>query len=176
MPAIFEKLNIQQKKGILDNFSLERMFRSNQSKKTISKSGIRVSGVDSMMISLAGCCTPVPGDPIVGFITKGQGVKVHRTDCVNIKNETKRLITVEWDEERKEGKYEVKLYILFLKSLFLDFSCTQYVQLMSLLKLSQSHIPLNILLKLSFYLSPFILSISFRFLFSLSSYFIWRLW
>ena len=112
MPAIFEKLNIQQKKGILDNFSLERMFKSNQSKKTISKSGIRVSGVDSMMISLAGCCTPVPGDPIVGFITKGQGVKVHRTDCVNIKNETKRLINVEWDEDRKEGKYEVKLYIL----------------------------------------------------------------
>ena len=111
LAAVFERLNVQ-KRGLLDGFNLDRVFRNTQVKKTVSKSGIRVSGVESMMISLAGCCAPVPGDDIVGFITKGQGVKVHRKDCINIKNETKRLIHVEWDEERKEGKYEVRLYIL----------------------------------------------------------------
>lgn len=110
LAAVFEKLNM--KKGILDNFNLDRLFKAQPTKKGFSKSGIRVAGVDSMMISLAGCCTPVPGDDIVGFITKGQGIKVHRKDCVNMRNETKRLISVEWDDSRVEGKYEVKLYIM----------------------------------------------------------------
>lgn len=110
LPAIFEKLNLQ-KRGILDGFNLDRIFKASP-KRSFSKSGIRVAGVDSMMINLAGCCSPVPGDTIVGFISKGQGIKVHRADCANIKNETKRLIPVEWDTEFPEGKYEVKLYIL----------------------------------------------------------------
>jgi len=110
LPAIFEKLNLQ-KRGILEGFNLDRIFKSSP-KRSFSKSGIRVAGVDSMMINLAGCCSPVPGDIIVGFISKGQGIKVHRADCSNIKNETKRLIPVEWDTEFPEGKYEVKLYIL----------------------------------------------------------------
>lgn len=111
IPVVFEKLNMQRR-SILDGFNLERIFKVQAQKKTISRSGIKVRGVDGMKIALAGCCSPVPGDEIIGYITKGQGVKVHRTDCINVKNETKRLIDVEWDDAFPEGKYEVKLYIL----------------------------------------------------------------
>lgn len=111
LASVFEKLNLQ-KKGLLEGFNLDRLFRTQPVKKSFSKSGIRVAGVDSMMIALAGCCSPVPGDEIIGFISKGQGIKVHRTDCINIKNETKRLIPVEWDDAGAEGKYEVRLYIM----------------------------------------------------------------
>ncbi len=109
--VVFEKLNMQ-KRSLLDGFNLDRIFRPQTKRKSISKSGITVNGIDGIQIALAGCCSPVPGDEIVGYITKGQGVKVHRKDCVNIKNEMKRLIDVEWDEAFPEGKYEVKLYIL----------------------------------------------------------------
>ena len=111
VPVVFEKLNMQ-KRSILDGFNLDRIFRPQPQRKSISKSGITVNGIEGIQIALAGCCSPVPGDEIIGYITKGQGVKVHRKDCVNIKNETKRLIEVEWDEAFPEGKYEVKLYIL----------------------------------------------------------------
>ncbi len=109
--SVFEKLT-DSRKSLLDSLSLGKLFTKPQQKKTISKSGIRVSGVDSMMISLSGCCSPVYGDPIIGYITKGQGVKVHRIDCPNIVSETKRLIDVYWDEEFQSGKYEVQLQIL----------------------------------------------------------------
>lgn len=109
--AVFDKLTTY-KKSILDTMGLGKMFSKPQSNKTVSKSGIRVQGVDSMMISLAGCCSPVYGDPIIGYITKGKGVKVHRTDCPNIIHETKRLIDVYWDEDFDKGKYEVQLHIL----------------------------------------------------------------
>ena len=108
--ALFEKL-VDQRKNILD-LGLGRLFKPTPPKKTISKSGIKVAGVDSMMITLAQCCKPVYGDPIQGYITKGQGVKVHRSDCPNIINEHKRLIEVMWDETFDKGKYEVELSIL----------------------------------------------------------------
>jgi GTP diphosphokinase / guanosine-3',5'-bis(diphosphate) 3'-diphosphatase len=110
LSSVFERLNMG-KRSILEGFNFDRVFRT-QPKKTFSRSGIKIEGVESMMVSLAGCCAPVPGDDIVGFITKGQGVKVHRRDCINMRNETKRLIDVSWDEDRPDRKYEVKLYVL----------------------------------------------------------------
>ena len=82
-----------------------------EKKRYTSKLGIRVAGIDSIMISLAGCCNPVRGDDIVGFITKGSGIKVHRKDCPNIAKEEARIIDVEWDEDTADTKYEVTLYI-----------------------------------------------------------------
>jgi len=61
--------------------------------------GIIVKGVDDLWVKLARCCTPVPGDPIVGFITRGNGVSVHRADCVNVESlqqQPERIIDVEW--------------------------------------------------------------------------------
>jgi guanosine-3',5'-bis(diphosphate) 3'-pyrophosphohydrolase len=108
--ALFEKL-VVERKNILD-LGLGRLFKQAPPKKTISKSGIKVAGVDSMMITLSQCCKPVFGDPIIGYITKGQGVKVHRIDCPNIIKEKNRLIEVMWDEAFDKGKYEVELSIL----------------------------------------------------------------
>jgi GTP diphosphokinase / guanosine-3',5'-bis(diphosphate) 3'-diphosphatase len=64
-----------------------------------TENGIRVVGASDLLVKLAKCCTPVPGDPIMGFVTRGSGVSVHRTDCVNasdLKNQPERLIEVEW--------------------------------------------------------------------------------
>lgn len=108
--ALFEKL-VDQRKNLLD-LGLSRLFKPAPAKKVVSKSGVKVAGVDSMMITLSACCKPVYGDPIIGYITKGQGVKVHRQDCPNIVHETKRLIDVFWDETFDKGKYEVELMIL----------------------------------------------------------------
>ncbi|HXW36183.1 MAG TPA: bifunctional (p)ppGpp synthetase/guanosine-3',5'-bis(diphosphate) 3'-pyrophosphohydrolase [Acidimicrobiales bacterium] len=65
--------------------------------------GIYVEGIDDVMVRLSRCCTPVPGDEIVGFVTRGRGVSVHRADCSNAtalsSGEGERLIEVEWDRE-----------------------------------------------------------------------------
>jgi len=61
--------------------------------------GVIVKGVDDLWVKLARCCTPVPGDPIMGFVTRGSGVSVHREDCVNVPNlreSPEREVAVEW--------------------------------------------------------------------------------
>ncbi|WP_075982415.1 RelA/SpoT family protein [Bacillus massilinigeriensis] len=78
------------------------------------ESGVRVAGIDNLLIRLSRCCNPVPGDEIVGFITKGRGVSVHRADCPNIDSEDAkaRLIEVEWESgltTRKEYNVEIEI-------------------------------------------------------------------
>ena len=76
--------------------------------------GIYVEGLDDMMVHLARCCTPVPGDQIMGFVTQGRGVSVHRTDCSNAVALTtrskERLIDVEWDASG-EGVYRATIEV-----------------------------------------------------------------
>lgn len=78
------------------------------------ESGVRVSGIDNLLIRLSRCCNPVPGDEIVGFITKGRGVSVHRSDCPNINtgDAKERLIPVEWEtglNDRKEYNVDIEI-------------------------------------------------------------------
>lgn len=95
-----------------------------------SKSGIVVKGIADLSVRFSKCCSPLPGDEIVGFVTRGRGVSVHRTDCVNIINlpeiERARLIDAEWqaDETSVSEKYvaEIKIYANNRKSLLADIS------------------------------------------------------
>ncbi|NJP41734.1 bifunctional (p)ppGpp synthetase/guanosine-3',5'-bis(diphosphate) 3'-pyrophosphohydrolase [Oscillospiraceae bacterium HV4-5-C5C] len=91
-----------------------------------NSAGIIVAGMDNCLVYLSRCCSPVPGDPIIGFVTRGKGVAVHRKDCKNIANilaasadspeaseRASRLIDVYWDEEDVSDKtYQVELKIL----------------------------------------------------------------
>jgi guanosine-3',5'-bis(diphosphate) 3'-pyrophosphohydrolase len=80
--------------------------RRRSSGTSSSESGIRVVGASDLWVKLAKCCTPVPGDPIMGFVTRGAGVSVHRTDCVNaesLRSEPERLIDVEWAPTAKSS-------------------------------------------------------------------------
>ncbi|MET7640552.1 RelA/SpoT family protein [Streptomyces sp. NPDC005438] len=68
-------------------------------RSSASDPGVVVKGVDEVWVKLARCCTPVPGDPIIGFVTRGSGVSVHRADCVNVdalSREPERILDVEW--------------------------------------------------------------------------------
>lgn len=76
-----------------------------------SKSGVIVKGIGDVAVKFSKCCSPVPGDEIIGFVTKGRGVTIHRTDCINIINLTEderhRLIETEWAENAKEENGDV---------------------------------------------------------------------
>lgn len=103
-----------QKRSFLDNLS--KMLKKNQNyannnKKKEKGIGVAVRNVGGLKMQLSKCCSPIPGDPIVGFVSKGQGIKVHRADCPNIANVDKgRLIDVYWDYTNLENKrYNVDL-------------------------------------------------------------------
>lgn len=73
--------------------------RNDKKKKNIPESGIVVKGIDNCLVRLSRCCNPVPGDEIIGYITRGRGVSVHRSDCINVSaglEEEGRLIDVKW--------------------------------------------------------------------------------
>ena len=96
----YEKVN---KKNVTDEKVLENIIETTKDQKmklTKSKGGIVVKGIDDVAVRFSRCCNPVPGDEIVGFVTRGRGVSIHRTDCVNVVHmneaERMRMIEAEW--------------------------------------------------------------------------------
>ncbi len=105
-----KKREKDQEVSLLDAVSELRMIPKTKKKD----SGVRVKGIDNMLIRLSRCCNPVPGDEIVGYITKGRGVSVHRADCVNVLDEEskERIIPVEWESSqsvRKEYNVDIEI-------------------------------------------------------------------
>ena len=81
-------------------------------KRHTGRAGVIIKGFDDLLVRFAGCCNPVPGDTITGFISRGRGISIHRSDCPNLRNvEKERLIEAQWTEN-KEQKYSAGLQIL----------------------------------------------------------------
>ncbi len=74
--------------------------------------GVNILGTGGLLVSMARCCNPMPGDGIVGFVTRGRGVTVHRTDCPNLEQEPERLIDVTWGKVNQEQRYSVAIEII----------------------------------------------------------------
>ena len=130
---LLEEYEKDHKKEITDENILEKISEANKQKVHIarSKSGIVVKGINDMAVRFSKCCNPVPGDEIVGFVTRGRGMSIHRTDCVNVINlsaaERSRLITAEWEDPgdtEEGGQYlaELKLYADDRRGLLLDIT------------------------------------------------------
>lgn len=107
----------EQKNMTLDTAAAainEKSKKAQHKKKDMS--GIVVKGVDNLMIRVSKCCNPVPGDEIIGFITKGRGISVHRTDCANVismpEEERSRFIEVEWDQTKLDKSYSADISII----------------------------------------------------------------
>ena len=97
-------------KQILEAVNKENQLQNGSSTKPAavkSKSGIVVAGIDDVSVRFSKCCSPVPGDEIIGFVTRGRGVSIHRTDCINMMNlpeqDRQRIIEAEW-ETSADGK------------------------------------------------------------------------
>lgn len=111
LQAVIDRLVKNQKAGMDAEQMIEYLNKSAQRYKNHNECGVIVPGVDTIQVSLANCCHPIPGDPIVGYISQGNGVKVHRQDCPNVVNEKKRLIPVMWEEAADDKRYDVDLFI-----------------------------------------------------------------
>lgn len=109
---------------------LDKIVESKKKVKKMDATGVKVAGVDNLLIRFSKCCNPVPGDDIVGFITKGRGISVHRKDCTNMvslpEDEKQRFISVEWDKQKENMSYDTEINILAedRKGLFSDISRT----------------------------------------------------
>ena len=84
------------------------------SKPVISKNDIKVEGIDEIKVNIAGCCKPIPGDEIIGYISKGYGINIHRINCPNVSELEERFIPTSW-QENTEKKYETGILVRALK-------------------------------------------------------------
>lgn len=128
---LVEAYDKENKKNLTDEQVLEAASET-QEKLHIakSKSGIVVKGIHDVAVRFSKCCNPIPGDEIVGFVTRGRGITIHRTDCVNVLNMSEtdrtRLIEAEWQQpdtkEKEKYMAEIQVYANNRTGLFVDLS------------------------------------------------------
>ena len=122
--TVANKMTDKARKEIEDQKVVETAFektttqgqkKESQKMKIRHEGGVIIEGVDNLLIRLSRCCNPVPGDAIVGYITKGRGISVHRKDCPNVQlpeSEKNRLIEVDWEDAANTGQqYDTELVV-----------------------------------------------------------------
>lgn len=132
---LVEEYEKEHKKQLTDQEALMEIAEKNKVEKmpakTRKQSGITVKGIHDLSVRFSKCCSPVPGDEIIGFVTRGRGISIHRTDCVNIlcmpESDRARLIDAEWevDAVEKSGELyltEIVLYAHNRTGILLDIS------------------------------------------------------
>ena len=101
LDGFMKKFEVQEEKDIVQ--VLEEETEKGNRKKRKSEGGVKISGTENTMYRFAKCCSPLPGDDIKGYVTRGRGIAIHRADCENLKqlmeHEPNREIEVFWDEE-----------------------------------------------------------------------------
>ena len=117
---LLEEFNKKQKKEMTDEKLMESLQEVHEKKLPISvkaKSGIMVQGIDDVAVHFSKCCSPVPGDEIMGYVTRGRGVSIHRTDCINVINapeeDRMRFIPAEWNHavDKREDLYFAEINV-----------------------------------------------------------------
>ncbi len=110
------KTEVKTNEEVIDELKAAEARKAKLQRRNQDSPGIIVKGADNLMIKLAKCCNPVPGDEIVGFITKGRGISVHRCDCSNItslpESEKARFIEVEWEDLKVGKSYNADICII----------------------------------------------------------------
>jgi len=113
---------------VLESIAEAAVVSAAKPAKMKARSGIVVKGIADLSVRFSKCCSPVPGDEILGFVTRGRGISIHRTDCVNMMNlpemERARVIDAEWQTEDAQGKYEavIQIFANDRKGLLVDVS------------------------------------------------------
>ena len=127
---LLEEINKEKEANNTDDDVLAELKRDNRH-YDIPKGSIQVKGIDDVAVRFSKCCSPVPGDEIVGFVTRGRGVSIHRTDCINVlcmeEGERTRLIDAEWIDssvngEEKEFTTEINIYTMNRQGMLFDIS------------------------------------------------------
>jgi GTP diphosphokinase / guanosine-3',5'-bis(diphosphate) 3'-diphosphatase len=101
-----------------DDDNDDTVMRGRAPRRSRNVAGVHVDGLDDVLVRLSRCCTPVPGDEIIGFITRGRGVSVHRSDCANAESlmseQQARLIDVEWDGDQSKTMFRAGVEVVAL--------------------------------------------------------------